>query len=264
MRTSESHLTVGLRDRTDALSPIGNIRWKQNTLDPPPALEGESFESEEYVDPVHTDVAERNKGPWFISFDSFVDLDSSSLRVSNINTFLTMVIGLALEGEPAESKTASKIRLTNFLTSRKYRLIVEEVANLFALATHISLEPGFSNSFSEGLEQVIVEYGEPALHEIAELILGKKTKSSIAMEALQYVGRAESRTYLNARRNMLERCLLESDSAWVRDGAGLGIASINDSRSISAIKKAIRRETSEALKEDLNLVLDQLQATSPD
>lgn len=264
MRDFWSQTAIDLRDRTDDLSPIGNIGWKQNTLNPPSASEVESFESEEYGDSLHTDVAERSEGPWFISFSSFVDLDSSSLRVAVIDTFLSSVIGKALEGAPVGSKTTSKFRFTDLLTNRKSSQIDEEIANLFSLATHISLEPGFSNAFSEGLEQAIVEDGEPVLHEIAELILGKKTKSSIAMEALQYVGYAESRTYLNARRKMLERCLLESDSAWVRDGAGLGIASINDSRSISALKKAIRRESSEALKEDLNLVLKQLQATSPD
>lgn len=152
-------------------------------------------------------------------------------------------------------------RIQSLLKSSR---IETEIRNLFAMAKHIDIEPGFSNAFSEGLEQAIAEYGEPALHEITKVILSERTKSSIAMEALQYVGHAESRTFLDARRNMLERCLLQSRSAWVRDGAGLGIASLNDCRSIDALEKAIENETSEALKEDLTLVLDQLQAASPD
>ena len=139
--------------------------------------------------------------------------------------------------------------------------IAAEIRNLFSLATFITLEPGMSNSFSEGLEEVIEKYGELALSEIQILILNGETKSGIAMEALQYVGNAESNTWHDARRLMLERCLLRSRSAWVRDGAGLGLASLDDPRSIPVLQEAILRETSRALKSDLNLVLNQLQAT---
>lgn len=264
MRDFGSQTAIGLRYRTDDLSPIGNIGWKQNTLDPPRVFEGESFESVEYGNPVHTEVAERREGPWFISLSSFVDFDSSSLRVADIDTFLTSVISDTFEGVPIGSKTTSKFRFTDFLTNRKSRLLDEEIANLFSLANHIALEPGFPNSFSEGLEKVIEEHGNQALKAIQDLILGDQVKSSIAMEALQYVGDAESVTWLNARRKMLETCLRESNSSWVRDGAGLGIASLNDVRSIGAVKEAIQKEPSDALKEDLNLVLYQLQNISPD
>ena len=136
-----------------------------------------------------------------------------------------------------------------------------EIKSLFALATFISLEPGMTNSFSEGLEAVIEKHGDLALSEIKNLILNGETKSGIAMEALQYVGRSESNTWLDARRKMLEQCLLRSRSAWVRDGAGLGLASLDDPRSILVLKEAISKEASKALKEDLSLVLDQLQNT---
>ena len=264
MRDFGTQTSISLRDSTDDLSPFGNISWKKNTLDPPRAFEGESFESVEYGDSVHTEVAERSEGPWFISFSSYVDLDSSSLRVADIDTFLTSVISEAFERVSVGSKTTSRFWFTDFLIDRKSRQLDEEIANLFSLANHIALEPGFPNSFSEGLEKVIEERGNQALMAIQDLVLSERVKSSIAMEALQYVGDAESRTWLNARRKMLESCLLKSTSSWVRDGAGLGIASLNDSRSIDSLDRAIQKETSEALKEDLKLVLHQLQNISPD
>lgn len=264
MRDFASQTIIELRDRTDAMSPIGDISWTRNALDSLPAIERETFEGEEYGDPVHTDVAERREGPWFISFRSLVDLDSSSLRVTEIDSFLSSIIIKALEDVTIGSKTTSRFRVTDLAINRKSRQIAEEIASLFSLATHISLEPGFSNAFSEGLEQAIAEHGEAALTEIAQVILGEESKPSIAMEALQYVGHAESGKFLNERRKMLERCLLESGSAWVRDGAGLGIASLNDARSIDSLERAINMESSRALKEDLTLVLDQLQATSSD
>ena len=139
--------------------------------------------------------------------------------------------------------------------------IAAEIRNLFSLATFIALEPGMTNSFSEGLEEVIEKYGEPALRETQDIILNEETKSAIAMEALQYIGRTDSETWKNERRKILENCLLNSGSAWVRDGAGLGLASLDDPGSIPVLQAAISKETSKALKQDLYLVLDQLQDT---
>ena len=136
-----------------------------------------------------------------------------------------------------------------------------EVRDLFSLATFIDLEPGMTNEFSEGLEDAIERVGEHALNAIEDIVLDRKTKSSIAMEALQYIGYTDSQKWHDERRRMLERCLLRSRSAWVRDGAGLGIASLDDPKSIPALEKAILNETSGALKEDLTLVLHQLRDT---
>lgn len=140
--------------------------------------------------------------------------------------------------------------------------IAAEIKNLFSLATFISLEPGMTNSFSEGLEEAIEKYGELALREIQHIILSKETASSIALEALKYVGNSDSKVWHDERRSMLETCLRKSRSAWVRDGAGLGLSFLDDPRSIPELEKAIERESSEALKEDLQLVLDQLQRTA--
>ena len=140
--------------------------------------------------------------------------------------------------------------------------IASEIRNLFSLATFIALEPGMTNSFSEGLEEVIEKYGEPALREIQDIILNDETAFSIGLEALKYVGNSDSRVWRDERRAMLETCLKRSCSAWVRDGAGLGLSFLDDRLSIPELENAIDRESSEALKEDLQLVLDQLKRTA--
>jgi len=140
--------------------------------------------------------------------------------------------------------------------------IAAEIRRLFSRATFITLEPGMSNSFSEGLEEAIEKYGELALREIQNIILGEETAYSIALEALKYVGNSDSRVWHDERRVMLETCLRNSRSAWVRDGAGLGLSFLDDPRSIPELEQAIERESSEALKEDLQLVLDQLRRTA--
>ncbi len=136
-----------------------------------------------------------------------------------------------------------------------------EVDRLFSLAMYIDLEPGMENAFSRGLEKLIARHGDPALSEIQSIILEERTKSSIAMEALQYIGRMDSNGWKTERRKLLEQCLLHSRSAWVRDGAGLGLASLDDPRSIGAVKTAIAMESSNTLKKDLESVLDQLEKT---
>lgn len=156
------------------------------------------------------------------------------------------------------SSTSAQFVASDPRTSRGVEI---EVSQLFSLATFIDLEPGMANEFSEGLEQAIERYGEKALQAIEDVILSKKTKTAIAMEALQYIGHTESRKWHDERRKTLERCLLESASAWVRDGAGLGLASLDDPKSIPALESAILNETSSALKEDLTLVLHQLYDT---
>ena len=136
-----------------------------------------------------------------------------------------------------------------------------EIERLFSLATFIDLEPGMTNSFSEGLEQVIERHGSRALDAIKRIILNEETASSIAMEALKYIGNTDSSRWHNERRLMIEDCLRSSHSAWVRDGAGLGLSSLDNPRSIPAIERAIAKESSKALKEDLKLVLNQLKRT---
>ena len=139
--------------------------------------------------------------------------------------------------------------------------VKNEIERLFSLATFIDLEPGMSNSFSEGLEYIVEQQGNQALDAIKRIILDEETASSIALEALKYVGNMDSPRWHEERRLMLEECLLNSRSAWVKDGAGLGLSFLDNPRSIPAIERAITKESSKALKEDLKLVLNQLTLT---
>ena len=141
-------------------------------------------------------------------------------------------------------------------------LVNGEVRRLFSQAAYMDLEPGMDNSFSIGLEQVVEKYGNEALDVVIQIILSAETSSSIAMEALKYIGDSDSSKWHDERRLVLEECLLKSRSAWVRDGAGLGLSSLDDPRSLPAVKLAFSQESSSALKEDLLLVLDQLERKS--
>lgn len=150
------------------------------------------------------------------------------------------------------------------IAAKTLNAIDEEIQRLFSLATLIDLEPGMDNEFSIGLEDAIERGGKPALQAIERLVLTETVPSSIAMDALEYIGDTDSDKYRSERREMLERCLLNSNSAWVRDGAGLGIAALDDPLSLPVLEIAIARESSKALKSDLGLVREQLIATKVD
>jgi hypothetical protein len=60
---------------------------------------------------------------------------------------------------------------------------------------------------------------------------------------------------------LLEKCL-ESSSIFVRDGAILGIASLDDPFAISAVRKAIEKEACEGLRQNMQAVLQQLEETA--
>lgn len=135
------------------------------------------------------------------------------------------------------------------------------VKRLFSMAAFIALDPGMTNDFSMGLAAFIEKHGKPALRAVQELVLNEETASSIALEALQYIGNSDSKVWHDERRKMLERCLLASRSAWARDGAGLGLASLDDPQSIPALEMAIAKESNQELREDLLQVLEQLKDT---
>ncbi|MCY3831988.1 MAG: hypothetical protein OXG85_03155 [Chloroflexi bacterium] len=148
------------------------------------------------------------------------------------------------------------------LNRLRSRGVMTEVQRLFSLATFVDFESGMTNDFSDSLEEVIETFGEVALEHVQGFVLDEKIPFTIAAEVLRYIGNIESGRYVDARRNMLESCLLNSRYMLVRDGAAAGLSYIDDSRSISCLQRAIKRETHNELKKDLNEVLQLLQDTS--
>ena len=135
------------------------------------------------------------------------------------------------------------------------------VKRLFSMAENIEFEVGMDNQFSEDLERAIEAIGAPILVEIKGIILNEESSLTVAAETMRYIGNIESPAYRAERRELLETCLLNSRFAWVRDGAGLGLASLDDPQSIPALEIAIAKESNQELKEDLLQVLEQLEET---
>ncbi len=143
----------------------------------------------------------------------------------------------------------------------KSKRIQAEISALFAKAQSIRIESGMENDLSVGIRDIIKNHGSIALGHIESIILQNKVPVSLAREILKYIGSFEMSNWHGHRRFMLENCLRESQYAWIRDGAGLGISFLDDPRSISVVKTAIAKERNEELKEDLIQVLEQLEET---
>lgn len=134
------------------------------------------------------------------------------------------------------------------------------IKTLFKTATQYVFEDGMDNEFSKELTRLVKQYGDTVINEIACLILSGTTNVEVLSEALRSLGEIhhpQTRTY---RLKLLDMGL-RSSSSWVRDGAVLGLASLDDPLAIPYLEKAIRQEPIEELREDMGKVLSQLERT---
>ena len=135
----------------------------------------------------------------------------------------------------------------------------KEVDNLFDLASEEEFEDGMESEFSRTLISFIIEHGNNSIEILAPIFMNEKANAEIISEALRWIGRIEHPETKNIRLWLLERCLFCS-SPLVRDGAILGLASMNDPTAIYFLRKAISKESIKELREDMKDVMFQLEA----
>lgn len=119
-------------------------------------------------------------------------------------------------------------------------------------------EDGMEGAFSRKLSYFVERYSKDALEAITCLIVYEKVDPEIAGEALRWLGRIAHAESYEYRRWLLERSLSLS-STRVRDGAILGLASMDDKHAIPYLRIAIEKEQCSELKADMELVLEQLE-----
>jgi hypothetical protein len=134
------------------------------------------------------------------------------------------------------------------------------VLNIFESCHDEFFEDGVESSFSKQLRDEIFLHENKSLMTISKLVHNNKVKPEIASEALSLLGRLDHIPTYNFRRWILERSLF-SIQPIVRDGAGLGIASLDDPHSLPYLEKAIENEPLEGIRKDLLNVLCQLNET---
>lgn len=136
--------------------------------------------------------------------------------------------------------------------------IDQKIETLFGAAKEQVFEDGMESEFSRELVFLVQKYGNVAMEAISELIVSERVNAEVASEALRWLGRMEHSASHHYRLRLLERGLFCS-SALVRDGAALGLASLDDTHAMPYLMQAIQLENCAELREDMEQVLYQLE-----
>ena len=121
-------------------------------------------------------------------------------------------------------------------------------------------EYGMESSFSRTLDSLIRSYSNDAVVEVKRILTHTDISLDVKEECLLQLGAIEHNPTSQSRLSLLIDHLW-SEQVGVRDCAALGMASMDDPSAIHLIQHAVRVEKSDRLREDLQLVLDQLIAT---
>jgi len=133
-----------------------------------------------------------------------------------------------------------------------------EIEQLFELAMDEEFEDGVESKFSKDLISFIKKYETRAIEELTPIFLNEKLNAEIISEALRWIGRIQHNSSKFDRLWLLESCLFHP-SPYIRDGATLGLASMNDPNASDFLKIAIEKEPYHELREDMEQVLVQLE-----
>ncbi|MBT9160158.1 MAG: hypothetical protein DDT26_01431 [Dehalococcoidia bacterium] len=164
---------------------------------------------------------------------------------------------LIQEGAAEESAEGS----VNLTTELKHPGDINQLVDAaFKEAIEQDFEDGMESEFSRRLPSLLRNYGIFAVQEIAHVITRGRVNSEVASEALRWLGRMDDPATHSSRLWLLEKSLA-STSAQVRDGAALGLASMDDPDAIPSVKRAIERENYIELRKDMKQVLEDLEAT---
>lgn len=137
-------------------------------------------------------------------------------------------------------------------------IIENQIRSIFESAKDEFFEDGMETAFSKNLEMIILKYGLSSIVAISKIVFDKQSNEEIVSEALRLLGRIQDQNSYNIRLWLLEQNL-KNNSARIRDGALLGLASLDDTHSIPSLKKAIQEEIYPELRGDMQQVLKQLE-----
>ncbi len=138
--------------------------------------------------------------------------------------------------------------------------IEQKLKLLFQTGKEYVFEDGIDSQFSNELVRMIEMHDNSAVFSLARLIVSENVNKEVASEALRWLGRIQEPASYTNRLLLLERCLFSS-SAKIRDGAILGLASMNNSNALTHIKEASKRETIPELRANMEQVISQLEGS---
>lgn len=160
-----------------------------------------------------------------------------------------------LKNKPRLSRKITE-KLSNEVEINQIQL-KRRIESIFTNEREEIFEDGMESSFSKELVSTIKKYGDPVIEILSELIDNRRIDIETAEEAMRWLGHIDHLPTYNKRLWLLKQSL-QHDSVRVRDGALLGLASLNDPDAISELKKAIAVEQCLELREDMEQILLEL------
>lgn len=142
-------------------------------------------------------------------------------------------------------------------------LAPEAKARLDSMLEHVRhdiIEDGMRNAITKDLPQLVASHYQSVLPAIAALTNGNRTSAAVTAELLKEVGRLRDAASHLDRRWLLQHALLSANPA-ARDGAGLGLAWLDDPEAAMSVRAAAERELIPQLKVDLEQVFRLLVAS---
>jgi hypothetical protein len=192
------------------------------------------------------------------NFNQFIVSTSSSTKSDTKWSISTSTANT--QSSPLSTKSIQKSEW--FKTSTK---LIEtsselylEIEAIFWSAREEFFEDGMESDFSKKLCSVVAKYGSDVIEVITLLIVYDKVCPEVASESLRWLGRIDHPESYEFRRWLLEKSLT-LPSGIVRDGAIIGLASMDDQHAIPYLQQAIKNEPSTELKQDMEQVLEQLE-----
>lgn len=133
-----------------------------------------------------------------------------------------------------------------------------ETAEIFCFADGYLQHDGISDILYDRVEGLIFKYDQQALKFIKELFDEGSINSEVINDTLSIIGDIEHPETSSFRLELLEHFLF-SPSHYVRDGAILGIANLNDLSAIESLKQAVEREKLSEIKNGMLKIISLLE-----
>jgi hypothetical protein len=173
-------------------------------------------------------------------------------------TAVSNFYGVSIQNRPIVS---GDVNISSITAPSSERIAEARFASVFRGAAEERFEDGMESAFSRNLESTVRRYGLKSFEILTRLLADPTMPASVWAEAMRWLGRADDALPLQRRLWLLEKGLT-SPSASVRDGALLGLSSIDDASAIPYVERAIAVETIGELRADMRQLLAQLRKST--
>ena len=187
------------------------------------------------------------------------DADLDALLVRGPSVAIQMIRAESTEGyaawPPAKDTTSVAVfdpAREEFPSSYLQKIIRDAADEVFF--------DGMDSVFANQLKIFVEQHGGIAVRAIEDLVKSTDTNIEIVGEMLRVIGSIENPATHGARLTVLLAGLASPDPR-VRDSASLGIAALDDASVVDEVIAAVHREHIPELRDDLQLVVDQLNST---